>query len=74
MHSNIAERLVKVRKYLDGETVFLANYSDGLSDVPIDRMIADFDAKRLVASFAGVATGNIASILLTLHLKGLRQG
>jgi glucose-1-phosphate cytidylyltransferase len=54
MHSNIAERLVKVRKYLDGETVFLANYSDGLSDVPIDRMIADFDAKRLVASFAGV--------------------
>ena len=54
MHSNIAERLIKVRKYLDGETVFLANYSDGLSDVPIDRMIADFDAKRVVASFAGV--------------------
>jgi glucose-1-phosphate cytidylyltransferase len=54
LHSNIAERLVKVRKYLEGEPVFLANYADGLSNVPIDRMIEDFEAKRVVASFAGV--------------------
>ena len=54
LHSNIAERLVRVRKYLEGESVFLANYADGLSDVPIDRMIAEFEQKRVVASFAGV--------------------
>lgn len=54
LHSNIAGRLLKVRKYLDGESAFLANYADGLSDIPIDRMIADFEAKGAVASFAGV--------------------
>jgi len=54
LHSNIAERLLKVRKYLEGESTFLANYADGLSDVPIDKMIADFEAKQVVASFAGV--------------------
>src|SRR5258708_3612404 len=54
LHANIAERLVKVRRYLDGESVFLANYADGLSDIPIDRMLADFEQKRCVASFAGV--------------------
>jgi glucose-1-phosphate cytidylyltransferase len=54
LHANIAERLLKVRKYLKDEPVFLANYADGLSDVPIDRMIDDFEAKRVVASFAGV--------------------
>ena len=54
LHANIAERLLSVRKHLEGESVFLANYADGLSDVPIDRMIADFEAKRAVASFVGV--------------------
>ncbi len=54
LHSNIAQRLVKVRKHLEGEAVFLANYADGLSDVPLDRMIADFESKKAVASFAGV--------------------
>ena len=54
LHSNIGERLLKVRKYLEGESAFLANYADGLSDIPIDRMIADFESKDVVASFAGV--------------------
>jgi glucose-1-phosphate cytidylyltransferase len=54
LHSNIAERLVKVRKHLDGESAFLANYTDGLSDIPLDQMIADFQSKGAVASFAGV--------------------
>ena len=54
LHSNIAERLVRVRKHLEGESVFLANYTDGLSDIPLDQMIADFHLKDAVASFAGV--------------------
>src|SRR5206468_12569391 len=45
-----------VRKYVEGESVFLANYSDGLSDIPIDHMIEDFYAKDAVASFAAVRT------------------
>ncbi len=54
LHSNIGQRLLRVRKHLEGEPVFLANYADGLSDVPIDRMVADFHAKGAIASFAAV--------------------
>ncbi len=34
LKSNIGQRLKAVEKHLDGEEVFLANYSDGLSDYP----------------------------------------
>jgi glucose-1-phosphate cytidylyltransferase len=54
LHSNIAERLVRVQKYLANEPVFLANYADGLSDVPLDEMIADFQRKNVVASFVSI--------------------
>jgi len=54
LHANIGDRLLHVRKHVEGEPIFLANYSDGLSDVPVDRMIDDFHAKRVVASFAAV--------------------
>ncbi len=42
LHANIGERLRKVRPYLEGEEVFLANYSDGLTDAPLDRRIEAF--------------------------------
>jgi glucose-1-phosphate cytidylyltransferase len=54
LHSNIAERLMRVQKYLANETMFLANYADGLSDVPLDEMIEDFQAKNVVASFVAI--------------------
>jgi glucose-1-phosphate cytidylyltransferase len=56
LHSNIGQRLLRVRKHLAGEKAFLANYSDGLSDIPLDRTIADFESKQAVASFASVRT------------------
>jgi glucose-1-phosphate cytidylyltransferase len=54
LHSNIGMRLMKVREHLKGEQVFLANYSDGLSDIPLDQHIADFQKRDVVASFASV--------------------
>ena len=54
LHSKIGERLRRVRKYLDDESEFLANYSDALSNVPLDRAIADFRSKRAIASFVSV--------------------
>ena len=54
LHSNIGQRLLRVRHLLEGEDVFLANYSDGLSDIPLDKMIADFHSKQVVASVAAV--------------------
>jgi glucose-1-phosphate cytidylyltransferase len=56
LHSNIGQRLAAVRKYVQDDEVFLANYSDGLSDLPIDAMIADFQSKRLIGSFVAVRT------------------
>ena len=54
LHANIGQRLLRVRKHLKDDEVFLANYADGLSDIPLDQMIAEFEAKAAVASFAGV--------------------
>jgi glucose-1-phosphate cytidylyltransferase len=54
LHSNIGQRLLRVKKYLGNDEVFLANYSDALADVPIDKMIAEFDSKPWTASFAAV--------------------
>jgi glucose-1-phosphate cytidylyltransferase len=54
LHSNIGQRLLRVRKHLAGEEIFLANYADGLSDLPLDELLADFNCKRVVASLASV--------------------
>ena len=54
LHANLGQRLQAARKYLRDEKEFLANYSDGLSDVPIDRMIQDFRKKGFSASFAAI--------------------
>jgi glucose-1-phosphate cytidylyltransferase len=56
MNANIGMRLKAVAPYLEGESMFLANYSDGLSDLPLPEAI-EFLCRdpQAVASFAGVA-------------------
>jgi glucose-1-phosphate cytidylyltransferase len=54
LHSNIGQRLKAVEKHLAGEEMFLANYSDGLSDLPLDRYVDNFLAKDKIASFVSV--------------------
>jgi glucose-1-phosphate cytidylyltransferase len=56
LHSNIGQRLVRVRKFLEGEEDFLANYADALTDLPLNEHIADFRARGVVASFLAVPT------------------
>ncbi len=51
---NVGERLVAVRKYVENEEIFLANYSDGLSDVDLDDMLLRFRASNKVACFLAV--------------------
>lgn len=58
LHSNIGQRLLRVRKYVEGEKEFLANYSDGLSDLPLDTLIDGFRRNNVVASFASVLSGH----------------
>jgi glucose-1-phosphate cytidylyltransferase len=57
LHANIGQRLMRVRRYLDDDPVFLANYSDGLSDLPLPTLLADFEQKKAIASFATVRSG-----------------
>lgn len=56
MNSNIGQRLKLVQRYVADEEMFLANYSDGLSDLPLPEMIATLQNEpEAVACFAGVA-------------------
>jgi glucose-1-phosphate cytidylyltransferase len=51
MNVNIGQRLKAVEKHLKDEDVFFANYSDGLTDLPLPKMIEHFNEKNKVASF-----------------------
>lgn len=53
LHSNIGMRLLAVRDHLKGEEMFLANYSDGVSDVSLPAMVDYFlDKKSVVTCLA----------------------
>src|ERR1700746_1048239 len=54
LRSNIGMRLKAVEKHLAGEEIFLANYTDGVSDVNLPEMIRAFRESGAVASFAAV--------------------
>lgn len=51
LNSNIGQRLKAVERYLHGEEVFLANYSDGLTDFNLPSMIDHFLASGKVGAF-----------------------
>lgn len=53
-HALIGERLLAVRQHLAGEEMFLANYTDGLSDLDLTAMIEAFRRQETVATFASV--------------------
>lgn len=54
LHSNIGSRLVAVKKYVADDEVFLANYSDGLSDLDLSEFIESFKKTSAVAGFVAV--------------------
>ncbi len=51
LSSNIGQRLSAVRPYLSGEDIFLANYSDGLSDLNLNEYLDHFCSQNKIASF-----------------------
>lgn len=67
LHSNIGQRLLRVRKYVEGEEMFLANYADALTDLQLDKLVDDFSrtdaavgmlAVRPSDSFHGIRFGD----------------
>jgi glucose-1-phosphate cytidylyltransferase len=54
LRSTIGERLKAAQPHLEGEEVFLANYSDGLTDLPLDRYVENFRARQRIGCFLSV--------------------
>jgi glucose-1-phosphate cytidylyltransferase len=54
LNSPIGERLRRVRRFLDGEPMFLANYADVLTNAPLPDMIGRFGASSAAASLLAV--------------------
>ena len=52
--SPIGERLRRVREHVQDEEMFLANYADVLTDLPLDAMIEEFAASDAVGSLVAV--------------------
>lgn len=54
LKSNIAERLTAVKPYLEGDEYFLANYTDGLTDLDLSAAIKHAVSSQRIASFVAV--------------------
>ena len=68
INSNIGQRLRAVEKYLEGEEEFLANYSDGLTDISLNEQLEHFREHNKIASFLCVRPS------LSYHLVSLEPG
>ncbi len=64
--SNIGQRLKAVEKYLEGEDVFLANYSDGLTDLHLPEQLEHFHKHGKIASFLCVRP-NVSYHMVSLN-------
>ncbi|MDT8340402.1 MAG: sugar phosphate nucleotidyltransferase [Longimicrobiales bacterium] len=52
--SSVGERLWRIRDRVAADDVFMANYSDGLSDLPLDRYLDFFTKTGKVAAFVSM--------------------
>lgn len=73
LSSNIGQRLLAVRKHLDGEEIFLANYSDGLSDLPLPEQIETFRKSGAIGCFLSVRP-NLSYHFVAVDSDGRVQG
>ena len=68
IESNIGQRLKAVEKYLEGEAEFFANYSDGVTDLPLPQQLEHFRLHDKTASFLCVRPN------LSYHIISLEEG
>jgi len=63
--SNIGMRLRAAEKYLGNDEFFLANYSDGLSNIPLDNVIEQFRQSGKIAMFVSVKPSQSFDLVVT---------
>lgn len=68
VNANIGQRLKAVEKHLDGEKEFLANYTDGLTDLPLPLHVEAFRKQNKAASFLCVRPN------LSCHFVSMEDG
>jgi glucose-1-phosphate cytidylyltransferase len=82
LHSSIGERLRRVRRFVEGEPMFLANYADVFTNAPLPDMISRFSATDAVASLLSVPlqsshhvvdVGEDGLITQVIPMRDLRQ-
>ena len=61
LNSQIGERLRRVRRFVDDEPMFMANYADVLTDAPLPDMIDRFDSSNAVASLLAVPPSHLTT-------------
>jgi glucose-1-phosphate cytidylyltransferase len=71
-NANIGQRLRAVERYLDGEEVFLANYSDNLTDFQLPKLIDRFHEQNKTAAFLCVRP-NLSCHYVSMGATGLIQ-
>jgi glucose-1-phosphate cytidylyltransferase len=64
-HTNIGGRLLAVKEFLRGEDLFLANYTDNLSDVDLDAMLRFFLESGAIGGFLAVRPNHAFHIVST---------
>jgi len=70
LHSNIGQRLKAAEKYLSGEDVFLANYADSLSDLPLPALLQFAKDHGKIATFVA-AKPNLAYHVVDYRTDGI---
>ena len=65
LSSNIGERLRRVRHHIGDDTMFMANYADGLSDLPLDTYVENFIANDKAACLISVTPPHTFHIVHT---------
>jgi glucose-1-phosphate cytidylyltransferase len=68
LNANIGQRLKAVEKHLAGEDEFLANYSDGLTDLPLPDQLDDFHRHGKIGTFVCIRPN------LSYHVVSLCDG
>ena len=69
-NASVGQRLLRVRKFVGDEDVFLANYADGLTDLALPKLIDYFNASGKIACFVGV-TPNATFHRVSLDADGV---
>ena len=54
LNANIGQRLKAVQRHLHGEKIFLANYSDGLTDLALPALLKYAEDRAAIATFMSV--------------------